>query len=225
MEILKRDSLVEGGFAGLKEHRLIKDSALFGSQENNDGSWPGLENFVCLADARFMPHGETHMHSHLEIDVITLMVEGNINHEGSMESGKNLSRNDAQVQRAGGEGFSHNEINPDGNWNRLIQLWALPEIAGQNASYKVYKPVKGELTRIYGSGKNGDADFPSKTKIDVALLSNGQKIEVDGPFLFYITRSKGFANNKPVQDGDLIRGNGIKFEANEDVQIIVIHAG
>ena len=38
MEILKRDSLVEGGFAGLKEHRLIKDSALFGSQENNDGS-------------------------------------------------------------------------------------------------------------------------------------------------------------------------------------------
>ena len=78
MEILKRDSLVEGGFAGLKEHRLIKDSALFGSQENNDGSWSGLENFVYLADARFMPHGETRMHSHHEIGVITLMVDGNI---------------------------------------------------------------------------------------------------------------------------------------------------
>jgi hypothetical protein len=57
------------------------------------------------------------------------------------------------------------------------------------------------------------------------LLSKGQQIEVDGPFLFYITRGKGFANNKPVQDGDLVRGNSIKFEANEDVQIIVIHAG
>ncbi len=225
MEILKRDKLVEGGFAGLKEHRLIKDPGLFGSQENNDGSWSGLGNFVYLADARFMPHGETRMHSHHEIDVITLMVDGNIQHEGSLESGKDLSRNDVQVQRAGGEGFSHNEINPDGNWNRLIQLWALPEVAGQAASYKVYNPVKGELTRIYGGEDNGATDFPSKTKIDIALLSNGQQVEVDGPFLFYITRGKGIANNKPVQDGDLIRGSSIKFEANEDVQLIVIHAG
>jgi redox-sensitive bicupin YhaK (pirin superfamily) len=225
MNIIKRDNLVEGGFAGLKEHRLIKDSKLFGSQENNDGSWSGLENFVYLADARFMPHGETRMHSHHEIDVITLMVDGNIKHEGSMQSGKDLSRNDVQVQRAGGEGFSHNEINPDGDWNRLIQLWALPEVAGQSTSYKVYNPVKGELTRIYGGENNSGVDFPSKTKIDVALLSNGQQVEVDGPFLFYITRGKGTANNKPVQDGDLIRGNSINFEANEDTQIIVIHTG
>ncbi len=225
MEILKRDSLLEGGFAGLKEHRLIKDARLFGAQEGNDGSWPGLENFVYLADARFMPHGETRMHSHHEIDVITLMVDGNIKHQGSMESGKDLSRNDVQVQRAGGEGFSHNEINPDGNWNRLIQLWALPEVAGQAASYKVYKSVKGELTRIYGGGNSRDTDFPAKTKIDVGLLNNGQQIEVDGPFLVYITRGKGMANNKPVQDGDLVRGSSIKFEANEDVQLIVIHTG
>ncbi len=89
----------------------------------------------------------------------------------------------------------------------------------------VYNPVKGELTRIYGGEDNGATDFPSKTKIDIALLSNGQQVEVDGPFLFYITRGKGIANNKPVQDGDLIRGSSIKFEANEDVQLIVIHAG
>jgi redox-sensitive bicupin YhaK (pirin superfamily) len=153
------------------------------------------------------------------------MVDGNIKHEGSMECGKDLSRKDAQVQRAGGDGFSHNEVNPDGNWNRLIQLWALPEVAGQSASYKVYNPVKGELTRIYGGENNSGVDFPSKTKIDVALLSNGQQVEVDGPFLFYITRGKGIANNKSVQDGDLIRGNSINFEANEDAQIIVIHTG
>jgi redox-sensitive bicupin YhaK (pirin superfamily) len=108
METLQRDSLKEGGFAGLKEHRLIKAPRLFGAQGNNDGSWPGLGKFVYLADARFMPHGETHMHSHHELDVISLMVDGNIKHEGSLETGKDLSRSDVQVQRAGGEGFSHN---------------------------------------------------------------------------------------------------------------------
>ncbi|MEM8844451.1 MAG: pirin family protein [Pseudomonadota bacterium] len=223
MKILKRDSLKEGGFAGLKEHRLIKDPVIFGSQGNEDGSWPGLENFVYLADARFLPHGETRMHSHHEIDVISLMVEGNIKHEGSLEHGKSLSRNEVQVQSAGGEGFSHNEINPDDSWNRMIQLWALPEVAGQPARYKVYKLDKEGLTRIYGSDKTNDSNFASKTKIDVGMLSKDQQINVDGVFLAYITRGKGTANNEQVADGDLIRGGSLEFKASEDVQLIVIH--
>ena len=224
MEILKRDSLPEGGFAGLKEHRLVKEPKLFGPQENNDGSWPGIGRFVYLADARFMPNGETHMHPHHEIDVISVMVDGNIKHEGSLEHGKNLSRDDVQVQRAGGEGFSHNEINPDAEWNRMIQLWVLPEVAGQPADYKVYKPVTGELTRIYGGADNSDTDFPAKTKLDVAVLAEGQQVEVSEAFIAYVTRGKGLANNEVVEEGDMIRGEALRFKATEDVQLIVIHA-
>ena len=107
----------------------------------------------------------------------------------------------------------------------MIQLWALPEVAGQAADYKVYKPVTGELTRIYGGENTSDTDFQSKTIIDIALLGNGQQIEVNEPFLAYITRGKGIVNNEPVEDGYLIRGDAIKFKAMEDVQLIVIHAG
>ncbi|MCK5396096.1 MAG: pirin family protein [Gammaproteobacteria bacterium] len=223
MDILKRDNILEGGFAGLKEHRLVKEPKLFGSQENRDGSWPGIGNFVYLADARFMPHGETRMHSHHEIDVISVIVDGRISHEGSLEHGKDLHGNDVQVQRAGGEGFSHNEINPDDNWNRMIQLWVLPEKPGQPADYKVYQPVTGKLTRIYGGDENSDSDFPAKTKIEVAILSNGQSIKIDEPFLAYITRGKGIANGEAIEDGDLIRGDSLNFKATDDVQLIVVH--
>ncbi len=225
MEILKRDNLHEGGFAGLKEHRLVKEPKVFGPEENSDGSWPGLGNFVYLADARFMPRGETQLHSHHEIDVISVMVDGRIKHEGSLEHGNDLSRNYVQVQRAGGEGFSHNEINPDENWNRMMQLWVLPEVSGQAADYKVYKPVSGEITRVYGGEHNSEADFPAKIKIDVALLVNGQQIELNEPFIAYITRGKGIANNESVVEGDLIRGNSIRFRAQDDVQLILIHEG
>ena len=223
IQLLKRDSLPEGGFAGLKEHRLVKEPKLFGSQENNDGSWPGLGKFVYLADARFMPHGETHMHNHHEIDVISVLVDGRISHEGSLEHGKDLTQNQVQVQRAGGEGFSHNEINPDDDWNRMIQLWVLPEQAGQAADYKVYQPALGELTRIYGGSETNRADFPAKTLIDIALLEKGQNVEVNEPFLAYITRGKGIANGGEIADGDLIRGDSLTFEASNDVQIIVVH--
>ena len=223
LDILKRNSLIEGGFAGLKEHRLVKEPRLFGPQENDDGSWPGIGNFVYLADARFMPLGETHMHNHHEIDVISVLVDGRLSHEGSLQHGKNLYRNDVQVQRAGGEGFSHNEINPDENWNRMIQLWLLPEQAGQPADYKVFHPVSGELTRIYGGDKNSESDFPAKTKIDVAILNTGQNIKVDEPFLAYITRGKGIANGQSIEDGSLVRGDSLNFAATDDVQLIVAH--
>ena len=154
---LRRDSLTEGGFAGLREHRLVKSPRAFGESANNDGSWLGMGDFVYLADARFMPYGETHMHSHHEVDVISVMVEGNIAHKGSMGHGEDLKINDVQVQRAGGEGFSHNEVNPDGDWNRMIQLWVLPEESGEPASYKVYQPEHGESTRIYGGFGDNDA--------------------------------------------------------------------
>ncbi|MCK5354670.1 MAG: pirin family protein [Methyloprofundus sp.] len=223
IQILKRDSLTEGGFAGLKEHRLVKEPKVFGPQENNDGSWPGLGRFVYLADARFMPHGETHMHNHHEIDVISVLVDGRISHEGSLENGKDLIKNEVQVQRAGGEGFSHNEINPDDEWNRMIQLWVLPEQPGQAADYKVYQPTSGELTRIYGGDESNQADFPSKTKIEVAVLESGQSITVDETFLAYITRGKGIANGEAIENGTLVRGDALTFEAIDNVQLIVVH--
>ncbi|MDX2463695.1 MAG: pirin family protein [Porticoccus sp.] len=244
MKILHRDALTQGGFAGLKEHRLIKDPIAFGPEANNDGSWPGLGNFVYLADARFMPHGETRMHNHMEIDVISVMVEGSIAHQGSMGHGQDLHANDVQVQRAGGEGFSHNEVNPDDKLNRMIQLWILPEKKGQAASYKlqatsyklqatsyklqatsykVYQPAKGKLTLIYGGTDSTENSFPANTHIGIALLDAGQTIEIPTTFIAYLTRGTGIANNENIQDGDLLRGRNLQFRAATDSQLITIH--
>jgi redox-sensitive bicupin YhaK (pirin superfamily) len=168
-----------------------------------------------------MPHGKTGMHGHHEIDVISVMVNGNIAHEGSLEHGKDLSTNDVQVQRAGGEGFKHNEINPDESWNRMLQLWVLPEKSGQAADYKVYQPTRGEMTRIYGG--DDSSDFPAKTQIDVAVLSEGEEVKVNAPFLAYLSRGEGVVNNVNVEDGDLMRGDSFKFTARNDVQLVIVH--
>jgi len=222
LDKLQRDSLTEGGFAGLREHQLVKAPHVFGATTNNDGSWQGIGRFIYLADARFMPHGETRLHDHREIDVISIMVEGRLAHQGSMGNGKDLTTNDVQVQRAGGEGFSHNEVNPDATWSRMLQLWVLPEKAGQPASYEVYQPVKGERTRIYGGKAEDGAMFAAHTHIDVALLQNEQSITLEQPFLAYLSQGKGIANDEPVSAGDLIRSEQLHFTALDDVQLIII---
>ncbi len=130
MKIIRRNKLRRGGFAGLRETRLVMSPRIFRGQQEA-GTSPGIGRFVYLADASFLPHGDTRMHSHREIDVISIMVEGRIKHEGSMEDGQELNVDNIQVQRAGGEGFTHNEINPDDAKNRMIQIWVLPESQGE----------------------------------------------------------------------------------------------
>ena len=64
-----------------------------------------------------------------------------------MKHGQSLDTDQAQAQHAEGEGFSHNEINPDDKKNRMIQLWVLPETQGEAAGYKFYGPEQGKMTR------------------------------------------------------------------------------
>ncbi len=222
MEILHRDDIERTGFAGLLEHVLVKDVRLFGDGKSHK-AWDGMGGFVYLADARFLPKGETRLHRHQETDVISVMVEGRIVHEGSLEHGQQMDSRHVQVQRAGGEGFSHNEINPDDVENRMIQLWVLPEKPGQRARYKLYTPKNGELMRIYGGEADQDETLDSHTLIDVGVILAGKSILMNTPVLAYITCGSGMFNGVMVNEGDLVRDEKIEFIAKDDAQLILIH--
>jgi len=219
LQILHRDDLKLGGFAGLKEHQLVMDSKVFRSSDS--GAWSGIGNFVYLADAKFIPHGETRLHPHKEIDVISVIVDGRISHEGTLEEGEIIEANQVQVQRAGEEGFLHNEVNPDDKENRMIQIWVTPEKLGEPAGYKSYSLQQG-VTRVYGGDDNQDETFSSHTTLDVGLVNAKQTISYDGEFIAYVTRGDGILNDTKVSDGDLVRGNDLIFQAETDSQIIIV---
>ena len=220
LQVLHRDDLKLGGFAGIKEHRLVIDPKVFGNSDS--GAWSGIGNFVYLADAKFIPNGETHLHPHKEIDVISVVVDGRISHQGTLEEGNTLETNHVQVQRAGGEGFAHNEVNPDNKENRMIQMWVRPEKSGEPAGYKSYLLEQGKITRVYGGDENQNKIFASKTTLDVGLLNANQSISFNGEFLAYVTVGNGILNGEKVSNGDLIRGDNITFQAQTNSQIIIV---
>ena len=222
MDILNRDSLSATGFEGVREFRLVFDKRV-AKEQNQNGAWEGIGQFVYLADARFIPAGETRTHSHREIDVISVMLEGRLQHEGSLENGKSLDAFDVQVQRAGGEGFSHNEVNPDDVSNRMIQIWVLPEQAGEPAGYKHYQLQSAQVTRIYGGDTNQDTVFAASTCIDIARLDYGQSLDIDKPAMIYVCQGRGFADEYDASEGDLIRADQLTFDAAEDCLLILIH--
>jgi len=227
MSIIHRNSLRRGGFAGLRETRLVMSPRIFQGQCES-GTSPGIGRFVYLADARFMPLGETRMHSHKEIDVISVMVEGRIQHEGSLEHGQELQANSVQVQRAGGEGFSHNEINPDDFKNRMIQLWVLPETAGEPAGYQVFDSKPGERQRIYGGPEGQDDTLAAKTIIDIAQVNTGDQLKQAGKSLVYMTSGAGDMHSMTddtqiIREGDLVESTDFHFTAKGDSKLIIVY--
>lgn len=225
MQILSRKSLPLGGFAGLTEHRLVTDRRVFGSRKAAN-TFDGIGNFVYLADAKFNPHGETLMHPHKEIDVISIMMAGRVSHEGSLEHGQSLHAGEVQVQRAGGEGFSHNEVNPDTSKNRMLQLWVLPDESGQRAGYKHYTLNEQGVTRIYGGKKNQSKTFDSKTTIDVVRLTAGESIKFENEVLAYVSRGEAKFSDESstfnAEDGDLIRSYKTEITTSSNVEIVVM---
>jgi len=219
-QVLHRDDLELGGFAGLKEHRLVMDSKVFGLTDS--GAWSGIGDFVYLADAKFVPNGETRLHPHKEIDVISVIVDGRISHEGTLGEGNEIETDQVQVQRAGATGFLYNEVNPDDEENRMIQLWFTPEKAGEHAGYKLYDLQQGKIVRVYGGNKNQNNTFSSSTVMDVALLDANQKISLRGEFIAYVTRGSGIIDGQNVSDGDLIQGNNFDFQSLDNSQIILV---
>lgn len=211
-----------GGFAGLRETRLVMSPRIFRGQQEA-GTSPGIGRFVYLADASFLPQGDTRMHSHHEIDVISIMVEGRIKHEGSMEDGQELHVDNIQVQRAGGEGFTHNEINPDDAKNRMIQLWVLPETPDEPAAYRVLKAEANGRTRVYGGPADEDNTFAARTVIDVAHLNTGESLTQPGRSLVYITIGAGTSVGETVREGDLVDTRDFNFKALSDSKLILVY--
>lgn len=222
MKVLTFEQLPKGGFAGLIERRFVINQQLFG--RSNTKAFSGLGNFVYLADANFLPHGETRMHGHKEVDVISVVVEGELKHQGSLGHGESLTPGSVQVQRAGAEGFHHNEINPNNTENHMIQLWVLPDELGNAADYKVYQPAMGELTHVYGGTKSQQVKFDSQTSISVSNTVAKQKVHIAGEALLYLSQGQAEVNGQVINARSLVHcQQDMSFNALSAGQAIFIY--
>jgi len=222
MRVIKRNSLRRGGFAGLRETRLVMSPRVFRNRREA-GTSTGIGKLIYLADARFLPHGDTRMHEHREVDVISIMVEGRIQHEGSLEHGQELAEGDIQVQRAGGEGFSHNEINPDASKNRMIQLWVLPETPDEPAAYKLYKARANGRMRVYGGQPPQKETIAANTAVDIVHLDAGERVEQAGNSLAYVTAGEGNSGDEVLTEGCLVESRNFDFVASTDSKLILAY--
>lgn len=120
-------------------------------------------------------------HSHRDMEIITYILEGALEHRDSMGNGSVIRPGDVQRMTAG-TGVSHSEANPSSeNPVHLLQIWILPQERGLEPGYeqKAFsdEQKQGGLCLIASAdGRDGSVAVHQDVSVYAAVLDNKQSV-------------------------------------------------
>lgn len=215
MRILTNDTIDISGFASIRERVFIQDRRYF-SHAVPDACWDAFGPLVYLANAWFLPHGSTGLHHHSQVDIVSVLPRGVMLHQGSIGEGMVLKAGQAQIQRSGKQGFSHNEINPTAQVQPFVQLWLTPR-AQESASYEVMNVDADGMTAI-----ETREDF----ELGVGMWQQAKQWHSEQPSLLYLITGEGSISTHQgpthlIRRGTLVSSNtGLTFNAQDTAQFL-----
>jgi len=120
-------------------------------------------------------------HSHRDMEIVSYVLDGALQHKDSTGSGGVLRYGDVQRMSAG-RGVTHSEMNGSHDEKvHFLQIWLLPETAGLPASYeeKHFTPEdkRGRLRLIASpGGSEGSLTIHQDARLYASVLDAGQEV-------------------------------------------------
>lgn len=154
------------------------------------------------------------MHPHRDMEIVSIVLEGELTHQDSMGNKGVIKAGEIQRMTAG-KGILHSEHNRGKEPVHLFQIWIIPDEEGLEPSYdqKDLSSMmkKNELVSVVsGTPENGAIRFYTDSTIYLSELENGKTVEYPikngrGVFLYMISGK--------------IKINGESFEVNDQARI------
>ena len=155
------------------------------------------------------------MHPHRDMEIITYVLEGALEHKDSMGNGSIIRPGDGQRMSAG-TGVRHSEANSSKtDPAHLLQIWILPDRRGHEPGYeqKAFPEAekRGKLRLIASpDGKDGSVTIHQDAKLYASLLEPGQEVKHElgeGPLCLAASgQGRGRAQRAEAEAGRWRRG-------------------
>ena len=101
---------------------------------HQDPAWMGFGPLRVINDDTIAAGAGFGMHPHRDMEILTVMVEGVLQHRDSLGHTQELLAGELQWMSAG-TGVVHSEINAGSQSCRLLQIWIEPQCLGLTPSY------------------------------------------------------------------------------------------
>jgi redox-sensitive bicupin YhaK (pirin superfamily) len=168
---------------GHADHGWLNTHFTFSFADYNDPRHMGFRDLRVINDDRIAGGGGFGAHPHRDMEIITYMIEGQLEHQDNMGHGAVLKRGDVQHMTAG-RGVIHSEFNhSQSDPIRLLQIWIFPEKRGLAPDYQDRHFDERERVnrlRLIASTDGRDGSLIINQDVDLydAQLSQGTEVQL-----------------------------------------------
>jgi redox-sensitive bicupin YhaK (pirin superfamily) len=163
------------------DHGWLDTYLTFSFADYYDPDHMGFRSLRVINDDRVQPGQGFGMHAHRDMEIVTYVLEGALEHKDSMGNGSLIRAGELQRMTAG-TGVRHSEFNPsDTEWVHLYQIWLLPQRQGLQPSYgQLAVGEEQKLGRFClvasPDGKDGSLTIHQDARLYLASLLPGESV-------------------------------------------------
>jgi len=165
---------------GHADHGWLDSYHTFSFADYHDPDFMGFRQLRVINEDRVQPGRGFGTHPHRDMEIITYVLDGALEHKDSMGNGSQMRPGDVQLMSAG-TGVTHSEFNPsDTERLQFLQMWIYPRESGKTPRYeqKTYsrEDRQGTLKLVVSEdGRDGSVTIGQDAALSAGLLAPSER--------------------------------------------------
>jgi hypothetical protein len=215
------------------DYGWLKTRHSFSFSDYHDPKWMGFRSLRVINEDWVAPTSGFPTHPHRDMEIITYVLSGKLEHKDSLGTGSVILPGDGQRMTAG-RGIRHSEANPSTTEPvHLLQIWIHPDKQGHEPGYEQRSFPESEKRskfRLIASndGAEGSVKINQDAQLLVTLLAPGE--EVTHPLAAkrsaWVQVAKGEVelNGQKLHQGDgaaVSEEKTLTLKATEDAEVLL----
>jgi hypothetical protein len=217
---------------GHAEHGWLDTYHTFSFADYYDPHWMGFRSLRVINDDLIMPGMGFGAHPHRDMEIITYMLSGALEHKDSMGNGRVIRPGEVQYMAAG-SGVQHSEFNPSKDEAaHLLQIWIQPDrkgVAPRYAEKSLADAPAGALRLVTSkTGRDGSIAIHQDADLWLAKFNAGDKAAhslVKGRHAWvHVAEGEVSLNGKTLRGGDaaaISEEGALELKAAKPAQVLL----
>jgi quercetin 2,3-dioxygenase len=165
---------------GHASHGWLDSYHTFSFADYYDPRWMGFRSLRVINDDLVMPGMGFGTHPHRDMEILTYVLSGALEHKDSMGNGRVIRPGEVQYMAAG-RGVEHSEFNPSRDEAvHFLQIWIQPDRKGVTPRYgekSLASAPAGKLHLVASqTGREGSLELHQDADLWLARLDAGQQV-------------------------------------------------
>ncbi|MFY0541588.1 pirin family protein [Nannocystis pusilla] len=222
---------------GHADHGWLDSHHTFSFADYYDPAHMGFRNLRVINEDRVQPGRGFGTHPHRDMEILSYVLDGGLEHRDSMGTGSVIRPGDVQVMSAG-TGVTHSEFNASPTDPvHFLQIWLLPERRGLKPGYQQRSfgtEEKDGRLRLVASpdGRDDSVTIHTDANVYAGVFAAGQRAEhplASGRHAWvHVARGTARVNGRDLEAGDalaLSNEPAVTVEGTSGGEVLVFDLG